>query len=371
MKLPYYSKTVLASFQDKPTKEGGIPLIFQQILLEIFNKLKNERTVSSAYHILRGKRSGSTIQDVGIFQLHSYFNILPKLSREVYNNAIDQLIHREWIEVRENQYYVLLKSGLEQLHYQKSLFFDGWHYRGNEHLFFARLSLIVQSLSHQKANVKTFRPIQKDETVQRWVKHFLLTNHYQNGHLQNKLYKEIVMSLEKTNADPPLKNIVSHRLSGYKTPGFTWQQISSRMNISELDAQILFIACLHSWLKEMEINSTNYPLLNRICEGVRIANTLTSSTVQTANLFRKGYSVEQISEMRRLKTSTIEDHLVELAMNEPTFPIIQFISEQQIREVWEAVEGYNTRKLKILHEVLPQLTYFQIRLVLAKGEKDV
>lgn len=343
-------------------------MIFQKILLEIFNKLKNERTISSAYHILRGKRSGSTIQDVGIFQLHSYFSILPKLSREVYNKAIEELIHREWIELRENQYYVLLKNGVEQLKNPKHLPLDGWHYRGNEHVFFARLSLIIQSLSHQKEHVKTFRPIQKDEEIQKWVKQFLITNNYRNCHLQQQVYAEIVNSFEQMKVDQQFANIVTYRLSGYKTPGLTWQQISSRLTISEIDAQIIFISCLHSWLNHIEM-TRDYPLLSRISEGVRIVNTLTSSTVQTVQLFKKGYSVEQIAEIRRLKTSTIEDHLVELAMNEDTFPITQFIAQQQIREVWDAVEGYNTRKLKILREVLPHLTYFQIRLVLAKGEQ--
>lgn len=62
--------------------------MFYQILLQIFQKLNNERTVSAAYHILRGKRSGQTIQDVGLFQLHNYFGLLPKLPRAIFDEAV-------------------------------------------------------------------------------------------------------------------------------------------------------------------------------------------------------------------------------------------------------------------------------------------
>ena len=54
--------------------------MFHQILLQIFQKLNKERTISAAYHVLRGKRSGQTIQDIGLFNciniLAYYLNYL-------------------------------------------------------------------------------------------------------------------------------------------------------------------------------------------------------------------------------------------------------------------------------------------------------
>ena len=95
---------------------------------------------------------------------------------------------------------------------------------------------------------------------------------------------------------------------------------------------------------------------------------LTGSAYQTAQLYYEGCSIEQICMLRNLKKSTIEDHLVELAMNEPSFDITPFVTCEDQQLVHTAVEDYATRKLKVLHEVLPHLTYFQIRLALAKGE---
>ncbi|RHW39397.1 recombinase RecQ [Lysinibacillus yapensis] len=344
-------------------------MIFQQILLEIFHKFNGERTISAPYHLLKGKRSGQTIQDVGIYHLHKYFGVLPKLARQTYDKAISALVEEEILIVLQDGFYKLTNKATSHLQENKTLPFDGWHYRGNEHLFFARLSLVVQSLSHQSAKQMSFIPIQKDEQVQQWVRHFLKTNHYQDGHLQQKLLEEIVMSLENLNVEEEAKEMVMLRLSGYKTAGLTWQQISYKMKLSEMDIGLIYISTLHKWLNEILQKKDEYFLLNQLTEAVRVNIPLSGSASQTAELFKNGYSVEEISRIRRLKMSTIEDHIVELAMNEPEFNMEQFVAKADIQRVIEAVDETHTRKLKVLHQMLPYLTYFQIRLVLARGER--
>ncbi len=344
-------------------------MIFQQILIQIFHKLSQERTISAPYHLLRGKRSGQTVQDVGIYHLHNYFGIMPKLSRKKYDKELTALIEENFILVNEDGFYQLTNKAIEQLDDMHKLSFDGWHYRGNEHIFFARLSLVVQSLSHQVAGKMSFIPLQKDEQVQNWVKNFLKTNRYQDGQLQQRLLEEILNSLEQSTLEERAKEIVILRLSGFEAAGLTWQQIGAITNTNEMDLQLIYIAALHSWINVISLNSDKYSLLSQMCLDIRIKNPLSGSAYQTAELFNKGHSIEQISRYRRLKMSTIEDHIVELAMNEPQFQVEQFVSDEDIKKVLTAVEDYNTRKLKVLHEVVPHLSYFQLRLVLARGEQ--
>lgn len=343
-------------------------MIFQQILIQIFHHFNQERTISAPFHLLRGKRSGQTVQDVGIYHLHNYFGILPKLSRKKYDNELAALIEEHFLIVKENGFYEITHKSKEQLKSIQNLPFDGWHFRGNEHLFFARLSLIIQTLSHQVAGQMSFIPIQKDEQIQQWVRHFLKANLYQDGQLQERLLNEIYKSLEQTIMEEKAKDVLILRLSGYETAGFTWQQISFQKNINEMDLQLIYIASLHNWINEIFLHNAQYPLLSQMVDNIRIKNPLSGSAFQSAELFNNGHSMEQISRIRRLKMSTIEDHIVELAMNEPHFKVEQFVSEEDIQNVLTAVEDYNTRKLKVLHEVVPHLSYFQIRLVLARGE---
>lgn len=343
-------------------------MIFQYLVLEILKILEYERTISSPYHLLKGKRSGQTIQDVGIFRLHPYFGILPKLSRKIYDDEIQKLAERQYILVEENRFR-LAPKGMEILQQYEPLPFNGWQYRGNEHLFFSRLSLIVQSLSHAREKVMSFSPIQKDEEIQHWVRQFLIKNDYKSGLLVHNLYDEMLQSLERTRIHEQAKEIVVKRLTGFNMSGFTWEQLGMEYGLPELDVQLLYVACLHQWLNEIFARPQQYPYLYQITENVRVGIPLTDSAYHTAVLFKKGYSIEQICRIRSLKQSTIEDHLVELAINDPLFPVEQFIKKEDIQQVMNTVERFRTKKLKILHDALPHLSYFQLRLALVRGEK--
>ncbi|MFJ5790104.1 helix-turn-helix domain-containing protein [Lysinibacillus sp. NPDC093197] len=341
--------------------------MFYQILLQIFQKLNNERTVSAAYHILRGKRSGQTIQDVGLFQLHNFFGLLPKLPRAIFDEAVATFLQYSWLSMQESGHYSMKKLGLQRAEQTSAFLFDGWYYRGNEHVFFARLSLVVQSLSYQKEGIRSFSPISKDAQVQSWVRNFLQDYQYQSGKLQKQLLEECLRVLATLPVSDNNKQLVLYRLSGYSLPGWTWQQLSSERKETVLDSQLAFIELLHTLMNEVHATN-NYPLLGQMAEELRVKALLTDSAQQTAVLYEQGYSIEQIVQIRKLKQSTIEDHLVELAMNEPNFSIGPFVSYEEAEKVWHASKQYQTKKLKALHEVVKDLSYFQLRLVLAKGE---
>lgn len=341
--------------------------MFYQILLQIFQKLNNERTVSAAYHILRGKRSGQTIQDVGLFQLHNYFGLLPKLPRATFDEAVSTFLQYSWLIMQESGHYSMKKLGIQRAAQTPTFLFDGWHYRGNEHVFFARLSLVVQSLSYQKEGIRSFSPISKDTQVQSWVRAFLQDQQYQSGNLQQQLLDECLRVFATLAVSESNKQLALYRLSGYSLPGWTWQQLSIERKETVLDSQLAFVELLHTLLNEVHATN-NYPLLGKIAEELRVKALLTDSTQQTAYLYEQGYSIEQIVQIRKLKQSTIEDHLVEIAMNEPNFSIGPFVSYEEAEKVWQASKQYQTKKLKALHEVVNDLSYFQLRLVLAKGE---
>ena len=342
--------------------------MLRQILLHIFYQLNNERTINAAYHLLRGKRSGQTIQDVGIFKLYPHFGILRKLARATFEDGVNSLRAEDWIKVDDNGYFTLTASGVEQAQKLVLPFFDGWHYQGNEHMFYGRLSLIVQSLSNQSSGIRAFVPIQRNEEIQGWCRKFLLENDFRSGKLQQALFNEMKASMEQGELSTLQKELLVERLTGVGVTGVAWQQLSFEHEMPELDCQLVFISALHQWLDTIHQHKEQFIYLSKLAENIRIDNVLTGSAYQTAQMYNQGYSLEQISAMRRLKASTIEDHIVELAMNEPTFDITPFISREQHQAVQQAVCKHTTKKLKVLHDALPHLSYFQIRLALAKGE---
>ena len=62
--------------------------------------------------------------------------------------------------------------------------------------------------------------------------------------------------------------------------------------------------------------SSQYPLLAKIITNIKVSTYLTESTVKTKELFERGMSMQEISQLRHLKMSTIEDHFVEISIND-------------------------------------------------------
>ena len=68
----------------------------------------------------------------------------------------------------------------------------------------------------------------------------------------------------------------------------------------------------------------DFPFLRKIAENVKVSTYLTDSSVKTKQLFDRGMSIDEIATARKLKRSTIEDHFVEMSINDPQFPLSQF-----------------------------------------------
>jgi uncharacterized protein YpbB len=341
-------------------------VLFQQIILHMVNRLNGERTISAPFHLLRGKRSGQTIQDVKSYGLNGYFSLTPKLSKETYDQTIQMMVQSGLLIVDEGSVPQITKSGIETLQKMPELRLNGWLYRGNERLFFQRLSLVTQTLSHVLAGNMGFIPVQKDEKVQNWVRNYLKQSSYKSTEFIRNYYYELKTALQTSELTQLHLSLVSHRLSGFEVSGVTWQQLSHAFKENELDLQIRFCECLHILLEEIQSNP-KLTLLCRMSEGIKTATPLTDSAKKTADLYEKGYNFEQIMSLRQLKASTIEDHFVEMAMNDPAFSIQLFFPEENTYRLIEQIKSQQTKKLRTLKDVYPAYSYFQLRLLLAAG----
>ena len=341
-------------------------MLFQQIILHMVKRLNGERTISAPLHLMRGKRSGQTIQDVKSYGFTKYFSLFPKLSKKTYDQSIQQMIDLGYITVNVNLIPRTTELGLSVLQNMPNLRLNGWLYRGNERIFFQRLSLVTQTLSHIHAKSMSFVPVQKDEKIQKWVRHYLKGFSYQSQEFIQSFYQELTTVFQSANLSDLHLSLLSHRLSGFEVSGVTWQQLSHALNEEEIDLHIRFTECIHIILDEISTNS-NLALLFQMSEGIKTSTPLTESAKKTANLYQQGYTFEQISALRQLKTSTIEDHFVEMAMNEPSFSIQLFFPEGNSDSLIRQIGHHQTKKLRTLKEAFPDYSYFQLRLLLAAG----
>ncbi|MFC4410988.1 helix-turn-helix domain-containing protein [Chungangia koreensis] len=344
---------------------------FDRLLLTLISSFQGERTVSAVFHLLNGKRSGQTLQDVEYYNMKSYFSILPKLKKELFDKYIENLVNKDLIKI-EHSIAHLTQKGIECAKEPVEFMFNGWIYRGKEWEFFYRLSLIVQTLSQAITKDMKFVPVQKDEKIQQFVKVYLSSKPYIEYRFISDFKCEMIESISSGLLNDEQKNMIVHRLTGKGVSGWTWRQMAERTDCAEMDVYLAFIEALHKWLDQLTFEPSKFPLLREIAYDIKARTPLTESATKTSHLFSQGFSMEQITEIRKLKMSTIEDHFVEMAINEMAFPISRFLTNSELEQVQKAVKELNSKKLRLLKERLPNLSYFQLRLGMAykEGEKS-
>lgn len=342
---------------------------FLKVLCLLFQKLNNEKSPSAAFYLLRGKRSGQMMQDVAYYEVHDFFGILPQLSKELFDDTVQKLLQKEYITIDKQSIVRLTHQGETFLQSVRTLHFNGWNYRGREEIFFARLSLVVQTLSHFQKGVKSFMPIQRDPDIQQFVKDFLRQHPIQEKEFSLQLKAEIQLAFNDSKLNDTQKIILTHRLVGFQLTGWTWKQLGEQLSMSPLTVKLYYIESLHMLLNTI-LSNEHVPLLKKLANQIKIVEHLNHSTQRTKVLFDQGYSLEDIATVRQLKLSTIEDHIVEIALDNEHFPFEQFVSRENCMQVQKKAQALSTKRLRRLKESFPQLSYFQIRLILGVPLKE-
>lgn len=332
------------------------------ILLFLISKMNGQRTLNAGLHLLRGKKSGQTLTDVEYFNSKPFFGILPKLEEAMYNNAVENLLESGLI-IQDEKFVRLTEEGDKRVKDLPEFHFRGWDYRGRELIFFGRLTLLVQTLSFMREGEATFTPIQRDREIQLFVKQLLVRHPVTDPIFAKQVGDELKKALIMSGMTDTQKYIFTCRLTGKSEMAKTWDQLAVEIGMVAEDLRLLFIEAIHRLLPIIE-DSDELPFLQKIAFDIKVHSYLTDSAMHTKRLFDQGHSMESIASLRKLKMSTIEDHIVEMAMNDEQFPVSHFVSEEQIRAVVLKSEEMGTKRLKLLKNEFDALSYFELRLIM-------
>ncbi|GAB6563251.1 helix-turn-helix domain-containing protein [Bacillus mobilis] len=345
----------------------------QYTVLYCLKQLNGERTVSSIYYLLKGKRSSQTLQDGNMFRISFLFGIYKSLNRTDYDREVAKLLQADLIqEIHENTYLLTSKGKMQLQTWEEVYAFPahlhGLHYGELGETFWKRVSLIIQTISNLQQNNTKFIPIQQDTEITVWVKRFLTGIPYKRSELAKRLWKEIHNLLGK--GDVVEATIVTYRLTGYERIGCTLQQLAEITKQDIFRVYFLFWGTIHFFIQEVRDKENEFPLLAEIISYPNERAELFSlSTKKTYNFWRQGRSLEEIATIRNLKVATIEDHFVEIALREKEFSIEMFMEKDKIDKVTKVIEALQTRKLRELKQAVGEgISYFEVRLVLARME---
>jgi uncharacterized protein YpbB len=348
---------------------------FQFVLLYCFNQLRGERSLSAIYHLLNGKKSSQTIQDGKLFNLSHMFSLFPRLTRQQINHACEMILQEELIVQLPNQHYNITEKGkivLDEIFRVKPipLELNGWEYGDTGRIFWRRLSLLVQVLSNLVYERQQYLPLTKSQEDLQWVKNFLKQTHYTKTDLINLLYEEMKDSLQLQSNKAA--TIFIQRLTSSKKIGKTFEQIAAKDKEDPIYIYILFWKVVHSIIYLLQQSSENqYVVLKEIIKGKLHKNVLTASTATTLSYLLQGKGISEIAIIRRLKESTIEDHIVEITLHDNAYTPYAFLSLEDYKRINSAIELLKTHQLKKVKEYLHhQYSYFQIRLAYAMNGRN-
>jgi uncharacterized protein YpbB len=341
------------------------------LILYCLLHFQGERSIFGVYHLLKGKRSSQTIQDGKLFKLSHLFQAMPDLKRVDVVETVEQLHRTGYLFEKKEGTFIPSTKGKQQIAIRLSKrplpqYFHGWNYGQAADILWKRLSLTIQTLSNIKEENKRFYPINRDIHIQKWVRNNILVHRKDTEAFIESIYNECTSLLDQVSTLEA--DIFTLRLSGSHRFGYTFDQLASKFRADEDEVYLLFQNVLHFFISELEQQNNHYKLLSVFIDDVKEQVPLTVSTKKTYYLLKQQLAVDEISRIRRLKHSTIEDHIVEIALHDPTFNIEAFVPNEIQSQIKDAAETLGVRRMKPIMDSLDKsITYFQIRLVLARA----
>ncbi|MCA0970310.1 helix-turn-helix domain-containing protein [Halobacillus litoralis] len=341
--------------------------MLQEIVLICIKHMKEERTVSGIYHLLTGKRSSQTMQDAKAYQLSSFFGVHKSLERHELTEVLQSLEEKEMI-VTDELYARLTKKGalyLKQRDIQNQLSgFRGLDYHQVTPVLTKRLLLLIQTVTNLNGKKNSFVPIIDDAGVQAWVRGVYSSKRHQLESFVATLYEELNTVLEACSKREAYLFVC--RLTGNGQVGSTYDQLADECHIKKWDVHLHLERVMHQMIHIVKADPSSFSALSLCLEGLGSSSLITESAKRTYYYVERGWTIEEIVQKRRLKESTIQDHIVEAALVLPDFRIESFVSLEGQSLIVTMARSLQTKRLKEIYLGLKEeFSYFQIRLTLA------
>lgn len=347
----------------------------EMFLLSLFSDQQAKKE-TSIYYILLGKRTASMLYRAIDYALEPVFGFSPKLNRVVYQQRLDALIKAGFVRfAEETKEGLLTPTGKEVLndyfsqHYQPT--YLNWLTEGRTVLVFQKVVyFLAQILSEIRYNNKRYIPIEKNAAVQHWVKKWLSNQdlNFQDIGIQfGSEWKELLSQIEPDNAA-----VIVHLMTGHDRIGFTKAQLAQKMEQDKTEVHMRLLDSLSFIAQLITKKPEKTPLLTSIWSEIARKNNhgLSQSAQDTQRLLQQHYSIEQICSIRRLKKSTISEHIIELAIVDPNLNIAAFIPKKSFLQLQHLFAENGALTYQEAAEKIPEMEFYWFRLMQIERRRD-
>ncbi|MBC1526187.1 YpbB family protein [Listeria seeligeri] len=325
-------------------------------IITILKKSVTPRKLPFLHTILVGRRTGQAVQDAHLFQMQHLFGLVPNLKALLLEKRLSALVQTGVISVTDNGYIIEGNQGATfEIDYP---LFQGFAFQRQAFDFFAHLRLAVQVISNKHHEKNYYLPVIRDKKIQLFIKNWLPKQ--DQATLADRLFAEIFEWFKELEVARP--EFIVERFSGGELMGHTTEQIATKYERKKWDVYFEVLHEIHRVLTSIKHSPDKWPLLRSLVPEELTG--LTTSAMQTFNLWKNGADLETIERIRNLKTSTIQDHFVEIrATNKEAF--VPYLPDESL------IKTINQKDWRLLREIkaaFPDLDYYQIRLaVVSRG----
>lgn len=130
-----------------------------------------------------------------------------------------------------------------------------------------------------------------------------------------------------------------------------------------------FLMTIRRYIKERGINVQKARAENVIHEESTIEEKI-ATQMETYQLLQQGLSIYEIAQKRHYSVQTIENHIIRLIEEGVPIATLRWLDEATEKEIDDAIARVGADKLSPIKNILrEQISYFQIKLVLAKRQQ--
>lgn len=305
--------------------------------LLMFLDAKQPRRLRVIENILLGKRSVSTLYWGMRYQLLDWLGYDKTVTREQMNQAVATLVTNHLITVNELAATVTADgeqrlADLRLSRYQPQAL--AVRLTVDVPIFWQRFMLAVQVVSEASYQNNHYYPLQVNWAVKQFVKTWY--RDYKASTLPamlNQFLGQYLITLTEEEA-----TLFANLLVGHQMPGKTRQQIEQQTGrpVEQLQLMQIDLTCR----LVQQIQMTDVPALHSLLAGLN-TQPVSDSAIETVTAFSKGESLDQIAKRRRLKTSTVREHMLETAIFLPVdqFNYQRVLSDEQLATLDERMNG--------------------------------
>lgn len=309
--------------------------------------LSNKRTVSNLFWGMR-------------YGIIDWLAVCPRLERAKFDGEIKELIRRGRLIETGDREVLLTETGVKQC-----AAFESQHYRIKKPAIFGALKtqlwqellrLLVQVISeasyHNRRYFVVASSFQAQTIIKRWYKE---NRQYDLGRV---LGEQLLLFLE--NVDRQHADIFMQLFSGHDVIAKTIEQVAADTNYSACDVQFLW-EDLSASLAAFLYNGSS--IFKSLVAPLMVSSRLSKSAAATYGLYESGLPLSTIKTKRRLKESTVIEHLLEAAIFVPTFDFKRLLSVKDyyvLRQLFQGnIDNWSYKKLE---SVEPTVSFAKFRL---------